>query len=529
MSPAVFPSVTIWALTALTARWPNSTSPQQSGQSGWAVNYNRLHSDGYRENNQYDREAFTILGKIDGPSEDQFSLIANYTRLKAFIPSSLNEDDYINEPTKAAFTWNQVKGFEDNEKLLFGLGYQHDFLANTAHELKLNTSFFSTFRSNYESRPFNILRENSFALGARFRLDYQNLQKPNPPRFSIGLESFREQYDWQTFETKGGIQDTLLSDNQELRTYYNAFAEIQIDLAEAWTLVGGLNLNETNYDLSDLYLRDGDLSGDYSFASILSPRLGLRYAIQPNVALFATVSHGFSPPTLEETLAPEGGINPEIQPEKGWNFELGSRGRNLQGFSYELTIFTMRVQDLLVAQRTALDQYVGVNAGKTTHNGLEAYAQYQLFDTDRYRLDLFAGYTYSDYRFEDFVDEEEDYSGNELTGTAPHVLNAGLDLYPEENGFYGHLNFRFVDAMPLRDDNSIYSESYTVSNAKFGYRHTLGKWGIDIYGGINNLFDEKYASMFLINAGSFGGQAPRYYYPGLPRNYYGGIGLRYRL
>ena len=501
----------------------------QTGQSGWAVNYNRLHNDGYRENNQYDREAFTILGKVEVSEKDQFSLIANYTKLKAFIPSSLNQDDYINEPTKAAFTWKQVAGFEDNEKFLFGLGHQHGFLPDTDHDLRLHTSFFSTYKTNYESRPFNILRENSFALGARFRLDYQHLQKTGSPRLSVGLESFREQYDWQTFETDGGTQDALLSDNQELRTYYNAFAEINIELAEAWSVVGGLNFNETRYELSDLFLQNGDLSGVYRFASILSPRLGLRYAPQSKVAIFGTISHGFSPPTLEETLSPDGGINPNIQPEKGWNFELGSRGKNIQGFSYELTVYSMHVKDLLVAQRTALDQYVGINAGKTVHNGLEAYAQYQLFNTDRYRFDLFAGYTFSDYRFEDFVDGEDDYSGNELTGTAPHVLNAGIDLYPEENGFYAHFNARFVDAMPLRDDNSIYSESYLIANTKLGYRHTFGKWELDLYGGINNLFDEKYASMLLINAGSFGGRAPRYYYPGLPQHYYGGIGLRYKL
>ena len=53
------------------------------------------------------------------------------------------------------------------------------------------------------------------------------------------------------------------------------------------------------------------------------------------------------------------------------------------------------------------------------------------------------------------------------------------------------------------------------------------KFLLELYGGINNAFDEKYASMILINAGSFGGRAPRYFYPGLPRNYYGGISLKY--
>jgi iron complex outermembrane receptor protein len=38
--------------------------------------------------------------------------------------------------------------------------------------------------------------------------------------------------------------------------------------------------------------------------------------------------------------------------------------------------------------------------------------------------------------------------------------------------------------------------------------------------GINNVFNQSHASMILINAPSFGGTPPRYYYPGMPRNFY---------
>jgi iron complex outermembrane receptor protein len=34
--------------------------------------------------------------------------------------------------------------------------------------------------------------------------------------------------------------------------------------------------------------------------------------------------------------------------------------------------------------------------------------------------------------------------------------------------------------------------------------------------------------MLLINAGSFGGNKPRYYYPGNPINYYTSLKLKYR-
>ena len=101
-------------------------------------------------------------------------------------------------------------------------------------------------------------------------------------------------------------------------------------------------------------------------------------------------------------------------------------------------------------------------------------------------------------------------------------------MVENETGIYGNINYQFTDAMPLRDDNSIYSESYHLLNAKIGWKKTIfDQWSFDIYAGINNLVDAHYASMILINAGSVGGSAPRYYYPGSPRNYYGGIRLRY--
>ena len=50
---------------------------------------------------------------------------------------------------------------------------------------------------------------------------------------------------------------------------------------------------------------------------------------------------------------------------------------------------------------------------------------------------------------------------------------------------------------------------------------------INTFFGINNFTNQSYASQILINASSFGGNQPRYYYPGEPINYYLGIKLNY--
>ena len=186
----------------------------------------------------------------------------------------------------------------------------------------------------------------------------------------------------------------------------------------------------------------------------------------------------------------------------------------------------MRIRNLLVARRTGDDIFVGVNAGKTTHSGLDVAINYEA-PIKKGKVHLWTTYAFADYIFKEFVDEGNDYSGNELTGTPRHKFNLGAD-FTHDIGFFANLNLLSVGSMPIRDDNSVYSEAYSVMNLKAGYQSGLGRnWAFKIFAGINNIWDEKYASMLLVNASSFGGRPPRYFYPGLPRHYYGGISLSY--
>ncbi|MCP3931436.1 MAG: TonB-dependent receptor [Bacteroidetes bacterium] len=505
----------------------NINFPAKDGKYAIRLNHNLTKSDGYRANNEYRRQTFSVLGHSSGNDRQRTSVLTNFIKLKAQIPSSLSDEDYQNNPQKAAFSWASVQGFEDYEKLLMGISHRHILFQSGGKELINSSAIFTSYRNSYESRPFNILTENAQATGIRSRFEYTSPFEGGEWKLYAGAEYYREQYAWQILRTHDGTAGEPLNNNQEKRIYSNLFTQADFSSGNFFA-VAGLNYNSTSYELTDLFTPDSiDISGQYQFDPVLSPRLSLGYSLRPNISVFASVSHGFSPPSLEETLTPEGQINPAIQPEKGWNFEIGNRGIT-NNLKYEISVYSMRIKDLLVARRTALDQYVGINAGKTTHNGMEVFLNYNLLTYPK-GLDLFLTYTFSDYQFKEFMDGEEDYSGNELTGTAPHILNAGLDYYSQQlKGFYGHLNFRYVAAMPMRDDNTIYSESYKTINIKAGYQFKIqDKWMFDLYAGINNLLDEKYASMILINAGSFGGRAPRYYYPALPRNFYAGIRLEY--
>ncbi|PKQ45381.1 TonB-dependent receptor plug domain-containing protein [Confluentibacter flavum] len=56
--------------------------------------YGNNHTDGYRNNNEYNRHTLTIISSIYGGENDSFSLIGSYVNLKAGILSSLDRKGF---------------------------------------------------------------------------------------------------------------------------------------------------------------------------------------------------------------------------------------------------------------------------------------------------------------------------------------------------------------------------------------------------------------------------------------------------
>jgi iron complex outermembrane receptor protein len=505
------------------------TSFQKAAESySIQVNYSHNSWEGYRQNNQFDRNNLNLFSTWKPSEKEELSFMATIVQLKAFIPSSINRDTYESMPSAAATNWLNARGFEDYDRSLFGLSYSRDI--NPKWTLK--SSVFGSVFTNYEPRPFNILQEDQASMGTRTVVEYRGTLKKRSVELLVGTELFFEDYQWQTFQIQDQIQGALLTDQEENRSYGNVFVQSRLEWTEKLHFEAGLNVNRTRYQrekLLDPVVRTDD---SFRFEQVLSPRLAANYLIKPNQSVYVALAHGFSPPTVQETLDPDGQINPNIRPEEGWNMEVGSRGTFLAGrLFYDIALYRMLVKDLLVARRTAEDQFVGINAGGSLHRGVELELNYQFTQANSpLQVQLFTTATLNAHRFETFVDGDQDYSGNELTGVPNQVWNTGLDFSHAKSGFYGNITGLYVGKMPMKDDNSIYSEAYILVNSRIGIKRKIASnFQLNCYTGLQNLFDEKYASQILINAAAFGSAQPRYYYPGLPRNTFIGLNLRYSI
>lgn len=497
--------------------------------------YSNTHSNGYRENNTYNRQTFTLNSNHFFNEKNELTFLMSYVDLKAFIPSSINEETYLNSPKSAAFTWKESKGFEDSKRGIFGLSWNHQYNNN----LKQITSVFTSFRNAYEPRPFNILKENTIAFGIRSRLLGQIKLFNKPLNYSFGGELFKDTYNYETFENlyedstseTGSVKGDKLSNFKEKRSYYNIFLETNYEISKKTLLSIGLNLNKTSYDLEDKFIvsiDNPDQSGRFKFKNTISPKFGISQELYKNINAFTSISHGFSPISLNEVLLPDGQINTNLKPETGWNYEVGIKGSMLNNrLQINTSIFRLDIKNLLVARRTAQDEFIGVNAGHTQHDGLELDLKYLFLKNDALSINSFLTYTLNNFVFKDFIDDGNDFSGNDLTGVPSNIFNTGIDIN-SKFGIYGNINFQYVSSMPITDANNLHSNSYNLTHFKAGFKTNLNKTlKFHIFLGVNNIFDETYASQILINASGFGGNAPRYYYPGNPINYYAGVNVNY--
>ena len=191
----------------------------------------------------------------------------------------------------------------------------------------------------------------------------------------------------------------------------------------------------------------------------------------------------------------------------------------------------MTIKNLLITKRISEEIFTAVNAGVTSHKGIEFYGRYRILESEKPEkgnLSLEVTSTVSWNKFREFIDDDVDFGGNKMPGIPSSVTNIGL--YRQcEKGINFAFTFQQVGSMFLDDGNTGRVGSYNLLNAKIIYKFRYSsKIKSEIFFGINNILNAHYASMILVNAQGTESSPPRYYYPGMPINFQGGLILKFR-
>ena len=463
----------------------------------------RISGDGYRHNSNFYRNSVMLSGEFTQKSKLNYILV--YSDVDARTPSSINEETFVNNPENAATNWLDVKGYKKYKRLLGGLSAETPISKSLKNKLTVSSSVYD----QYELRPFNILDDNALSFSLQENLMYSH----SAFSFSAGLEWLHENYFWRILENNSLLEKQK---SKEIRNQYNAYFNVETKLYPNLSLSLAGNLNATTYTITDLFVNDAtDYSGRFFNKMIFSPKLGINYRHNQQISLYASVGHGFSNPTVEESLNSAGFLNSNLKPEQGWTVDVGTKIIALSNtMFFDVSAYFILLHNLLVTKRISEELFYGENAGTSSLKGLEFQLKYRPSEL----LQLTTSLNASENKFKSFISDGIDYAEKELPGIPSIYSNIDLQtrLFKklQLNAIYNYSGVQY-----LNDANSASTNDWQTLNFRAAYTITFAKkFEMECIAAINNIFDERFASMVLINAPSFGGRAPRYYYPGMPRN-----------
>lgn len=221
-------------------------------------------------------------------------------------------------------------------------------------------------------------------------------------------------------------------------TYRSAspYAQIDWSIGPRLRAQTGVRLDLSRYDYDDRldtpptsrHRRPDD--GSRSFARP-TPKLGLTWQASETVSLFASYRDAFRAPSEGQLFRQGSARNTiDLAPVKATNVEGGVRlGRGL-AWNVDASVYRLVKHDDILSFRSPIDGATeAVNAGETSHVGVEASAAVQVHRTVR----LSSVWSYARHRYVDWVVDPAaliDYSGREMELAPRSIGNVMLTVTP---------------------------------------------------------------------------------------------------
>ena len=526
----------------------SATAETGTATSSVRAQYAHQELDGYRVQSALRRDVFALDVRTVASPKTTLSAHLLYTDINYQLPGGLTRAQFAADPRQARPGTATMPGtvaqqtFYASRTGLLGLTHEYRF----TDRLELQTTLYGSGTAIRTPYLVDYERNTSLGGGGRTALSYRTTLAGRVLRVQGGAELQASFTDGRSYQNNGGTPGVLRYNDEIATTTGFVFAQADYSLPADLLLTVAASYNRLRYRIervSAATTQPNAYQFGRDFRPEVSPRVALLKEFSPNLSVYASVSTGFSPPTIDEIRPSDGSLNGDLQAERGTSYEVGARGNFFANrLLYEVNVFDLELRQTIVSSTTDQGIVVFHNTGSTRQRGLEAAlsgwlwrqqnptsAQYQ--DVPKTRpsfpdtgLRAWASYAYNDFRFGSYASSSgQDLGGNRLTGTTPHTLSTGLD-FSERNGFYISPSLSHQARVVLNDANTEEAAGYWVFGARGGWRRTLvGHLETNIYAGIDNAADRKYSLGNDLNA--FGG---RYFQTAPGRAWYGGAQVGWR-
>ncbi len=433
-----------------------------------------------------------------------------YTNNIETNPTSIGEVGYATkydiDLTKLFLTYS--KDFDNGSNLMAQVYEYEDTTENESSPYDSSTPTDGINDAHLLDAYANTLQRG---LKSEYRIDGQDLAG------MIGLDIARNEEKKNTvyivdYDPPGPrpliLQGTVSSDTNSLESINAIYSELKYQIAKNFVATLNARYDQINYDYTNNLTSDNWDKNYYED----SYRIGATYNLAKKQILFANVSTGFRVPTVEQLFA--GDIlsgrytyanNPDITTENTMNYEIGFRHKT-DLLSYEISIFQLDRNDVITPDSG--NYVIDPTASATTYGNFADIQNRGLelgVNSDRAKdLSFVFNYTYLDSKYTRFdeyklilsgaVDSVHNLDGNTVPRTSNHTvyLEGNYRVIPSVL-LTADVNYR--SSQYADDLNEVEVDGYSVVNLRAKYSTQIASFDIEVFGKIENLFDEQYYMM----------------------------------
>jgi iron complex outermembrane receptor protein len=482
--------------------------------TNYAIGYEDAQADGYRAHTEMRRKVANAQIHQKTFTGGQLSLYFMHSDLFYQTPGGLTLSEYQANPRQSRPSVGNnpsavLAKASIHQKASF-LGLKHQYLFSPKWSNTTSLYGFLNETENPAIQNYELKAEPHY--GGRTNFIYRN----GGLSTHFGAELQRGSFTSKTYRNLSGRRGAQLTDDELDLWQWLGFAQLNYH-TKRWYFNLGASINNLQLD----FLRSSEtpnIQARKAFNGELQPRFAILYKANTHFSTYINVAKGFSPPASSEIFADNSTYNLALKPEQGWNIEPGLRWQLLdKRLSVDANYFYLLLSNAIVTRRTAEGANYYLNAGKTKQQGVEASLSYVLANNKPLNANLQLAYAYQHFKYDEFVQLQDDYSGNRLPGVAPHTYTLMLDA-KYRNGLSAFLSYHYSSRIMLNDANSQYANSFQLVSLKLAYQKNFKNTAAHFFVGTDNLLNQTYSLGNDING--FGG---RYYNVAPARSFYLGF------
>ena len=507
----------------------------KKGKINYYTFFDHRNGNGWRENSQYSTNSG--FGTVTYNFSSKFSLTAEVmlSHMRTQQPGGLT-DAQLDEDAQQSFrsrnwfdiTWATpavIANYQISEKArwntkLFGtIGDRNSvgFLQSITTQDSINAGTL-----NYNNRTVLLDQYRNYGLESRIISDYFLGNMKNTISGGIRLYTGTTHRKADGKGTTGSGYDINVIGNFPRNIAFNsknaaAFVENIFRITEKLLIIPGLRVewlegsasgrNGYASDGSEILLQNINRSRNFLLAGA-----GAEYHLTKGTEIYTNFSQAYRPIQFANLQAPPTTdvIDPDLKDAKGYNFDLGYRGKVNGYLQFDVSGFYLQYNNRVGSITPAGASYrLITNVGSSTSKGFEGYVEFNPVRafTKSLKSDLiiFGSYGYTDAKYSG-DHKDANTKGKKVENAPVHIFRGGLSAGYMGFLLTGQLSYvgkSFSDAnntvTPSSNGQNGIIPAYTVTDLTATYKFSKN---LTIKTGINNLTNERY---FTRRAGGYPG------------------------